>query len=55
MDGDVISVERVIPASPGQVFGLLADATKHSSFVPARTEKNMKQSLERIERLVAAR
>jgi uncharacterized protein YndB with AHSA1/START domain len=32
VDGDVVSVERVIPASPGQVFGLLADATKHQAF-----------------------
>ena len=32
MNGDVVSVERVIPASPGQVFELLADATKHQTF-----------------------
>nr|CAA9355739.1 MAG: hypothetical protein AVDCRST_MAG46-2900 [uncultured Nocardioidaceae bacterium] len=32
MDGDVVSVERVIPASPGQVFELLADATRHQTF-----------------------
>ncbi len=32
MDGDVVSVERVIPASPEQVFALLADATKHPAF-----------------------
>lgn len=32
MDGDVVSVERVIPVSPGQVFELIADATQHPSF-----------------------
>ena len=32
MDGDVVSVERVVPGSPGQVFELLADATRHPSF-----------------------
>jgi uncharacterized protein YndB with AHSA1/START domain len=32
VDGDVISVERVVPGSPGQVFDLLVDASKHPSF-----------------------
>lgn len=32
MDGDTVSVERVINASPGAVFALLADAGKHASF-----------------------
>ena len=30
MDGDVISVERVIPAAPGAIFDLLADPAKHA-------------------------
>ncbi|HXW34681.1 MAG TPA: SRPBCC family protein [Acidimicrobiales bacterium] len=29
MDGDTLSVERVIPAPAEQIFGLLADAAKH--------------------------
>ncbi len=32
MDGDVVTVERVIPASPGQIFELLADAARHPTF-----------------------
>ena len=30
MDGDVISVERVIPAAPEAIFDLLADPAKHA-------------------------
>lgn len=40
MDGDVISVERVIPGSPGQVFDLLVDASKHPSFDGSGTVKD---------------
>ena len=29
MDGDVVSVERVIPAGPAAIFALLADASRH--------------------------
>ncbi len=29
MEGDVISVERVIPASPEAIFALIADASRH--------------------------
>jgi uncharacterized protein YndB with AHSA1/START domain len=29
MEGDVLSVERVIPAPPGAIFELVADASKH--------------------------
>jgi uncharacterized protein YndB with AHSA1/START domain len=32
MDGNTVSVERVIKAPPGKVFALLADAGKHASF-----------------------
>jgi uncharacterized protein YndB with AHSA1/START domain len=32
MDGNTVSVERVIKASPDKVFALLADAGKHASF-----------------------
>ena len=32
MDGSTVSVERVIKASPDQIFALLADAGKHASF-----------------------
>ncbi|HTQ19439.1 SRPBCC family protein [Mycobacterium sp.] len=32
MDGNTVSVERVINASPDKVFALLADAGKHASF-----------------------
>ena len=29
MDGDVVSVERVIPAGPAAIFALVADASRH--------------------------
>jgi uncharacterized protein YndB with AHSA1/START domain len=32
MDGNTLSVERVINASPDKIFELLADAGKHASF-----------------------
>ena len=32
MDGNTVSVERVIKAPPGAIFSLLADAGKHASF-----------------------
>jgi uncharacterized protein YndB with AHSA1/START domain len=32
MDGNTVSVERVINASPDKIFALLADAGKHASF-----------------------
>jgi uncharacterized protein YndB with AHSA1/START domain len=32
VDGNTVSVERVIKASPGKIFALLADAGKHASF-----------------------
>jgi uncharacterized protein YndB with AHSA1/START domain len=32
MDGNTVSVERVIKASPDKIFALLADAGKHAGF-----------------------
>ncbi|MCV7197602.1 SRPBCC family protein [Mycobacterium angelicum] len=32
MEGNTVSVERVIKAAPDQIFALLADAGKHASF-----------------------
>ena len=32
MDGNTVSVERVIKAPPSAIFALLADAGKHASF-----------------------
>jgi uncharacterized protein YndB with AHSA1/START domain len=32
MDGNTVSVERVIKAPPNRIFALLADAGKHASF-----------------------
>ncbi len=32
MQGNTVSVERVINASPGDVFALIADAAKHATF-----------------------
>ena len=32
MDGNTVSVERVIKVSPDKIFALLADAGKHASF-----------------------
>jgi uncharacterized protein YndB with AHSA1/START domain len=43
VDGDVISVEKVVPGSPGQVFALLSDATKHSSFDGSGTVRDARE------------
>ena len=32
MEGNTVSVERVIKAPPGAIFALLADAGKHAGF-----------------------
>ncbi|MBN4926733.1 SRPBCC family protein [Hoyosella rhizosphaerae] len=32
MDGDTVSVEKVIPAAPEDIFALLSDAQQHSQF-----------------------
>jgi uncharacterized protein YndB with AHSA1/START domain len=32
VQGNTVSVERVINAPAGQIFALIADAAKHSSF-----------------------
>ena len=37
MEGDVVTVERVIPAAPKAIFDLLADATAHPRFVVSVT------------------
>jgi uncharacterized protein YndB with AHSA1/START domain len=42
MDGDVVSVERVIPAPPEKIFEYLADATKHPLIDGSGTVKKAK-------------
>jgi uncharacterized protein YndB with AHSA1/START domain len=42
MDGNVISVERIVPATPDAIFGLLADAAKHPMFDGSGTVKEVK-------------
>ncbi len=42
MDGDVVSVERVIPATPGAIFDLIADASRHPDIDGSGTVKKVK-------------
>jgi uncharacterized protein YndB with AHSA1/START domain len=42
MDGDVVSVERVIPAGPAATFALLADASRHPEIDGSGTVKQVK-------------
>lgn len=42
MDGDVVSVERVIPGSPGQVFELISDASKHAALDGSGTVRHVR-------------
>jgi hypothetical protein len=42
MDGDVVSVERVIPAGPGAIFALIADAARHPEIDGSGTVKQVK-------------
>ncbi len=42
MDGDVVSVERVIPAGPAAIFALLSDASRHPEIDGSGTVKQVK-------------
>ena len=42
MDGDVVAVERVIPAGPAAVFALLSDASRHPDIDGSGTVKQVK-------------
>jgi hypothetical protein len=42
MDGDVVSVERVIPAGPAAIFALIADASRHPEIDGSDTVKQVK-------------
>lgn len=42
MDGDVVSVERVIPAGPAAIFALIADASRHPDIDGSGTVKQVK-------------
>ena len=42
MDGDVVSVERVIPAGPAAIFALVADAARHPEIDGSGTVKQVK-------------
>ena len=43
MNGDVLSVERVIPATPEKIFDLVADAAKHPLIDGSGTVKQVKE------------
>jgi uncharacterized protein YndB with AHSA1/START domain len=51
VDGDVVSVERIIPAAPGAIFDLIADASRHPDIDGSGTVKAVKAG--RPERLSA--
>jgi hypothetical protein len=42
MDGDVVTTERVIKATPGAIFDLLADASRHPDIDGSGTVKKAK-------------
>jgi uncharacterized protein YndB with AHSA1/START domain len=42
VDGDVVSVERVIPATPEAIFDLIADASRHPDIDGSGTVKQVK-------------
>jgi uncharacterized protein YndB with AHSA1/START domain len=42
VDGDVVSVERVIPARPEVIFDLIADASRHPDIDGSGTVKQVK-------------
>jgi len=42
MDGDVVSVERIIPAGPAAIFALVADAARHPEIDGSGTVKQVK-------------
>ena len=44
MEGNSVSVERVIKSEPGEIFALIADAGKHPSFDGSGTVKQAAQS-----------
>jgi uncharacterized protein YndB with AHSA1/START domain len=48
MDGNTVSVERVIKASPDKIFGLLADAGKHATFDGSYCVKHATQDSVRL-------
>lgn len=48
MDGDVVTVERVIPAPPEAIFDLVADASRHPDIDGSGTVKQAKESPERL-------
>jgi uncharacterized protein YndB with AHSA1/START domain len=48
MDGDVVSVERTIPATPAAIFDLLADPSKHPLIDGSGTVKEAKEPSRRL-------
>jgi hypothetical protein len=42
MDGDVVAVERVIPAGPAAIFALVADASRHPEIDGSGTVRQLK-------------
>jgi len=48
-DQDVVSVERVIPASPEEIFELLADPSRHQDIDGSGTVRQAKGEAQRLE------
>jgi uncharacterized protein YndB with AHSA1/START domain len=48
VDGNVVSVERVIPAPPEAIFDLVADAARHPEIDGSGTVKQAKDAPERL-------
>ena len=48
MDGDVVSVERVIPAGPAGIFAVIADASRHPDIDGSGTVRRVKTGAPRM-------
>ncbi len=48
MDGDVVSVERIIPAGPAAIFALVADASRHPDIDGSGTVQHVKAGAPRL-------
>ena len=48
MDGDVVSVERIIPAGPAAIFSIIADASRHPEIDGSGTVTQVKPGAPRV-------
>ena len=49
MSDDVVTVERIVPASPAEIFALLADPSRHREIDGSGTVREAKDGSQRLE------